>query len=169
MTRPPLEETVQRKIPVLYRVAKRLARTAADAEDLVAKTLVQVVTHWNRFDGAFPRSWMIRILRNEHLQDARRRKAQPTVQMTEVSEPAMDDFWKDVDWTLVGGQLGDALDAIPEEFRLPIVLCDVEELTYEEAAAALDCPVGTIRSRIFRGRKLLRAKLYHLTQEATGA
>jgi RNA polymerase sigma-70 factor (ECF subfamily) len=83
-----------------------------------------------------------------------------------VEEPSDDGFWEQVSWNAVGENILRELDKIPEEYRLAVALCDVEEMSYEEAAQALEVPVGTVRSRLFRGRRLLRAKLVHIMDDS---
>jgi RNA polymerase sigma-70 factor, ECF subfamily len=143
----------------LYRVAKRLTRSDVDAEDIVSQTMIAAFKNWDRFDGQHPRSWLVRILNNEWLQVLRRRKVRSEVEMSEHNEPQDHDFWKQIDSNIEAKSVIKCLDELPEEYRLAVTLCDVEELTYEEAAEALDIPIGTVRSRLFRGRRILRHKL----------
>ncbi|WP_158409171.1 RNA polymerase sigma factor [Fimbriimonas ginsengisoli] len=152
-------EVVSTEIPVLYRVARRLVLNEADAEDLVGQTLLLGAKGWASFDGRYARSWLIRILRNEHLGRIRHRAIRPESALAEVAEPSDDGFWKEVSWRAVGEDILRELDRLPEEYRIAVALCDIEELSYEEAADAIDVPVGTIRSRLFRGRRLLRSRL----------
>jgi RNA polymerase sigma-70 factor (ECF subfamily) len=160
--RPSFDSVAIAEIPVLYRVAKRIMRNDADAEDAVGQTLLAATKAWNNFDGRHCRSWLITILRNECAAIGRKRGSRPEVTIEDTAEPVAEDFWQAVEWSLVGDQLMAALDELPEDYRLPIALCDIEELGYEEAADALQIPVGTLKSRIFRGRKLLRARLISL-------
>lgn len=74
---------------------------------------------------------------------------------TAVEEP----FWDAVLWKAQADRILEELDKLPNEYRLAVTLCDLEQMTYEEAAEALEVPIGTIRSRVFRGRSMLRAKL----------
>ena len=147
------------EIPVLYRVARRITGNDADAEDAVGQTLMAAVKAWDRFDGQHARSWLIKILKNECFVISRKRGKRLETDISIVAEPATEDFWQAVDWTLVGDHLLEALDDLPTEYRLAVALCDVEQMGYEEAAEALEIPVGTLKSRIFRGRKLLRSRL----------
>ncbi len=153
---------IDRELSVLYRVAKRLTLNPTHAEDLVGQTMLLAATHWENFDGRYPRSWLIQILRNEWMNTVRKGKVRREVDIDAVLEPAEDDFWCAIDHSLDAETIIAALDKLPEEYRLAVTLCDVEELSYDEAAMALGVPVGTIRSRLFRGRKILRSRLVHL-------
>jgi RNA polymerase sigma-70 factor (ECF subfamily) len=157
--KPSFDEVAMAEIPVLYRVARRITGNDADAEDAVGQTLMAAVKAWDRFDGHHARSWLIKILKNECFAISRKRGKRLETDISIVAEPATEDFWQAVDWTLVGDHLLEALDDLPTEYRLAVALCDVEQMGYEEAAEALEIPVGTLKSRIFRGRKLLRSRL----------
>ncbi len=155
------EELAIGEIPVLYRVARRLVRNPDDAEDLVSQTLFLAARAWASFDGRFPRSWLIKIMKNEHLKMVRSAAIRPeTVRLDDAPEP--DDAeagWRDLEARMIGENIVAELDSIPEEFRMAVALCDVEGMSYQEAASALEVPLGTIRSRLFRGRRLLRDRL----------
>lgn len=143
---------------MLYRVARRLTKNEDEAADLVQQTLVKAFGAWKRFDGVHLRSWLIKILRNEHLMKVRTERRIEHVELKEDS--ATDDgLWDELAWRDQAHRLLIELDELPEEFRWVVVLCDVEQLSYEEAAAVLDIPIGTIRSRLSRGRAQLRARL----------
>lgn len=157
--KPDFSTVVRQEIEVLFRIARQLAGNDADAEDLVGQTFLQATKAWDRFDGSYPRGWLIKILRNEHLSTIRQATARPTVGLDEVAEPAEACFWQEIDWKLVGHDLHRILLAMPEELRLVISLCDIEELTRDEVALALANPVGTINSRLHRARKMLRARI----------
>jgi RNA polymerase sigma-70 factor (ECF subfamily) len=159
LAKKPFEDVVKAELSTLYRVAVRLCRNETTAEDLVAQTLFLAAKGWQAFDGNYPRSWMIRIMRNEYASAHRKVGSGPTVSIDEVSEPYDDLFWREIDWNISGSEIGRALDAIPEENRLAVVMCDMESLTRDEAAEALGVPVGTLNSRLHRGRNMLRAKL----------
>lgn len=148
-------QTVEPEIPVLYRVASRLVRRREDAEDLVGQTLLLAAQAWPKFNGTYLRSWLLRILRNTHLNSLRRL---PESSLTEL-EASGQDVHQDVTTSLTYGSILSFLDALPEEFRMAVVLCDIEEMSYREAAHAMKVPVGTLQSRLFRGRKMLKDHL----------
>lgn len=164
--KPRFEDVVETELPVLYRTAKRLTMNDSEAEDLVGQTLYLAARAWPTFDGAYPRSWMIKILRNEHL--GRRKKAgnRPEVALDDVAEPSHDGYWQAIDWGIVGQEVVRALDFLPEDYRMAVALCDVEGLTRQEVADALGVPEGTVNSRLHRGRNLLRARLVALLGDA---
>ena len=149
------ETSLRNELPVLFRVAKRLAKSSDTAEDLVGQTLYAAVRFKGSFDGRHLRSWLIKILRNEFNTLIRREAARPTVVLDEVEGEA-ESFWEEVQWRVDADTLMRELDNLSEEHRMIIQLCDVEELSYEEAADALDIPIGTVRSRLFRARAKLR-------------
>jgi RNA polymerase sigma-70 factor, ECF subfamily len=159
MRKPSFESVVMTELPVLYRVAKRLVRSEADAEDLVGQCLLLAAKAWDQFDGRHPRSWLIRILKNEHLGRIRSRANKQETAIDDIAEPSEEGFWEEISWRAVGQDIMTELDKIPEEYRMAVVLCDIEEMSYEDAAIAMDCAVGTVRSRLFRGRRILRSRL----------
>jgi len=149
------ETELRAELPILFRVAKRLAKSADVAEDLVGQTLYSAVRFRNSFDGRHLRSWLIKILRNEFNSLLRRESSRPTVVLEDV-EGESESFWDEVHWRVDAEVLMRELANLSEEHRLIIQLCDVEELSYEEAADALEIPIGTVRSRLFRARAKLR-------------
>jgi RNA polymerase sigma-70 factor (ECF subfamily) len=152
----------------LYRVAFHLARDPTDAEDLVQETIVRAIAAYEQFDpGTNMKAWLTKILHNFFFDHYRQRKR--WVSAEEVSQPEAD-YWGHLPVDNPGpesqvllreldDQITAVLRKIPEEFRAPIVLVDVGDLTYEEAAHVLSCPIGTIRSRLSRGRKLMQQYL----------
>ena len=154
------EKVAMAEMAVLYRVAKRLSRDASDAEDLVGQALLAGAKAWENFDGRYARSWLIKILTNEYLAMKRKRSVRPeTVTLADTFDPPTDGLAQEVENRALTGELLKELDALPEEYRLAVALCDVEEMAYQEAADALGVPVGTVRSRLFRGRRILRDRL----------
>lgn len=152
------ENAVRGELAVLYRVARRLVRSPEEAEDLVQQTLMRAFGAWSRFDGQHLRSWLIRILRNENLMRVRSNQRVEHAELKEDS--AIDEgFWDDIVWRDHADRILNALDEIPLDFRMTVVLCDVEQMSYDEAATILDIPVGTVRSRLSRGRAMIRARL----------
>jgi RNA polymerase sigma-70 factor, ECF subfamily len=165
------EAAATRELALLYRISRRLTRKESDAEDLVSQTLFLAARAWGSFDGRYPRSWFIRIMKNEHLRTIRSSRSEaPTVALEEAPEiAASSSEWHDLDARLIGDSVIEELDKLPEEYRLAVSLCDSEGLSYQEAADALEVPVGTVRSRLFRGRRILRERLawmQHLGGEA---
>lgn len=156
---PDFEQTVRPELALLYRVARRMTCSADEAEDLVQQTLIKAYRGWQRFDGSYLRSWLLRILRNELAYSKRRQDA--SVQTSELEEETAGDngLWDSVAWRDQVNRILLALEQLPAEYRLAVLLCDVEEMSYDEAAKAMDVPIGTVRSRVSRGRALIRKRL----------
>jgi len=157
---PTWEEVARDKGRFMYTVAYRLAGNDEDAQDLVQEALIRVKRGLERYEPGSLEGWLARIVTNVFLDEVRRRRRRPTHALPDDPErvlppsPAADE---------VSTQLSDdiqaALAALPEEFRVPVVLCDVADQSYEQIAASLGVPVGTVRSRLHRGRRLLRTML----------
>lgn len=153
------ESVAVAELPVLYRVARRLTLNASAAEDLVGQTLLKAAAGWSGFDGRYARSWLIRIMQNIHSREMGKLSAQAIQVPLEENTATTGDVWHDLETRLAGASIVEELDRIPLEYRLAVTLCDMEELSYEEAAEAMGVPVGTVRSRLFRGRQILRQRL----------
>jgi RNA polymerase sigma-70 factor (ECF subfamily) len=155
------EKAALTELPLLYRVARRYAMNAAEAEDLVGQTLLAAAKAWANFDGRHVRSWLITILKNEHLKAIRTRSSRPrTIALEDHSSDAADgDIGEEINQRAFVDDILRELDNLPEDFRMAVALCDVEQMSYEDAAASLGIPIGTVRSRLFRGRRALREKL----------
>ncbi|MEQ1821738.1 MAG: sigma-70 family RNA polymerase sigma factor [Fimbriimonadaceae bacterium] len=156
--RPDFENSIRPELPVLYRVARRMVSSDDEAADLVQQTLLKSFQAWGRFDGRHLRSWLIQILRNENRMRLRSKGRHETEDISD-NDIADTSFWDEVHWRHQANQLLVELDKLAPEFRIAIVLCDIEEMSYDEVAIAMDIPVGTVRSRLSRGRALLRKKL----------
>ena len=144
----------------LYNVAYRLTGNDDDAYDLVQEALLRVRKGLETYQPGSMEAWLSRIVTNVFLDEVRRRRRRPVetlpedperlLPVTPGADEATDRLPEDVQA---------ALRRLPEDFRTAVVLCDVVGLSYEEIAEALSVPVGTVRSRIHRGRRLLRAAL----------
>jgi len=158
-------EQVLPELEVLYRVARRLTRSATEAEDLVQDALVRAYRGFHRFDGRHPRAWLLTILRNTHINELRRRR--PDLLEDEVAQrlPAIGPDGR-VDGTAERALRDDfdplvreALNSLSANHRAVIALVDLDGLTYEEAARLLGVPAGTVMSRLHRARRRVRARL----------
>lgn len=130
-----------------------------DAEDLVSETLFLAAKAWPTFDGRYARSWLIKIMKNRQIRRQSKGKLDTvSLDVVEMKEPAAD-VWHDLDSRVIAGRIVEQLVNLPEEYRTAVELCDVEGLDYKEAAEALEIPLGTIRSRLYRGRRMLRELL----------
>ncbi|HTR98879.1 MAG TPA: sigma-70 family RNA polymerase sigma factor [Bacteroidota bacterium] len=155
---------------LLYNYALRMTNNPADADDLVQETYLKAYRFWDSYEqGTNIRAWLFRILKNSYINRYRREVREPdTVEYDDVKSmyAARGDApgeGNDVQESMFGHLLDDeitgAIASLPDEFRTVVILCDIEGLTYEEVAAFMECPLGTVRSRLHRGRKLLRGKL----------
>ena len=159
---PTWEEIARDHGRFLYSVSYRLTGDHDDAQDLVQEVLLRVRRGLATYQPGSLEGWLSRIATNAFLDDVRRAKRRPIEALPDDAErvlagaPAADD-------ALDAAQLPDhvqaAVRSLPADYRAAVVLCDVVGLTYDEIAAALDVPVGTVRSRIHRGRMQLREKL----------
>jgi len=158
-------EQVLPELELLYRVALRLTSSPSEAEDLVQDTLVRAFRAFDRFDGRYPRAWLLTILRNTRRNDLRRRR--PDLLDAEVADriPARgQDGEQDATAAqAVAGQLmpqvRDAIAGLSAKHRSVLVLVDLDGLTYREAADVLEVPIGTVMSRLHRARRKVRAQL----------
>jgi RNA polymerase sigma-70 factor (ECF subfamily) len=166
------EELVLEHLGSLHGFALTLTRNAADAEDLVQDAVVRAYRFFHRFErGTNVRAWLFRIVRNTFINAYRKRRARPAESRFEAIAGAYEQL---IDETRVlrlpnpEEALSDALvlddvrrglDDMPEEYRAVVHLCLLEGFSYRETAEALDVPVGTVMSRLHRGRKRLQAAL----------
>jgi RNA polymerase sigma-70 factor, ECF subfamily len=159
---------VEPEIEVLLRVAHSLTGSWADAEDVVQETLIRAFRAIDGFDGRHPRAWLLTILRRTHLNSLRR--SRPLLVEDHALERRRPAFGQAASVAspedVVGERLLDddveaALLALDPKFRTAVLLVDVNQLSYAEAAEALDVPVGTLMSRLSRGRARLRKRLRH--------
>jgi RNA polymerase sigma-70 factor (ECF subfamily) len=157
---PTWEEVAREHGRFLYNVAFRLAGSDADAQDLVQEALLRIRRGLESYTPGALEAWLARIVTNVFLDEVRRRRRRPSVAFPDepdlVLPPARA---ADEAGDALSDEVQHALAALPEEFRVAVVLCDVAGLSYDEIAGAQGVPVGTIRSRIHRGRRLLRAAL----------
>ena len=157
----------------LYGAAMRMTRNPTDAEDLVQETLLKGFAAFDSFhEGTNLRAWLFRILTNTYINQYRRKQRQPyqssADELTdwqlhdaqEHSASAPRSAETEALERLADSDVVEALAAIPEDFRLAVYLADVEGFSYKEIAEIMETPVGTVMSRLHRGRKLLRESLH---------
>ncbi len=153
-----MESVVLAELDKLYRVATRMVSEPTKAEDLVGLTLFTAFKNADHCDGRFPTAWLIKIMRHHWLHEMR--KVSESTDASELIETQIDAHAHHKFLAAIQSlDILRALDKLPTEYRMAIVLCDMEELDYAEAATALSVPVGTIRSRLSRGRTLLQQQL----------
>ena len=144
----------------LYNVAYRLTGNDDDAYDLVQEALLRVRKGLETYQPGSLEAWLSRIVTNVYLDAVRRRRRRPVEALPEDPERLLPSSpGADEATDRLPDDVQVALRRLPEDFRTAVVLCDVVGLSYEEIADALSVPVGTVRSRIHRGRRLLRAAL----------
>lgn len=157
---------------MLYAVALRLTRNPAEAEDLTQTTILKALRFHDKFQrGSYIKAWLLTILRNTFINSYRRRARRPSIVQLSGTEPAPDPSpdpkvgYDPVGRTyvdiieLLDDDVRQAIEDLPDEFRIPVILADIEDKSYKEIAAVMDCPLGTVMSRLYRGRKLLRGRL----------
>jgi RNA polymerase sigma-70 factor (ECF subfamily) len=159
----------------LYAAALRLTRNPSDAEDLVQETYLKAYRGFKGFEqGTNLRAWLYRILTNTFINTYRSKKRRPEetefdevedlylyrrlggLEAATVGRSAEDEL---MDW-FSEAEVKDALEALPEQFRMAVLLADVEGFSYKEIADILDVPIGTVMSRLHRGRKAMQRELY---------
>jgi RNA polymerase sigma factor (sigma-70 family) len=164
-TPPSWEELVRDHSARVYRLAYRLTGNRPDAEDLTQDVFVRVFRSLHRFQPGTFEGWLHRITTNLFLDGARRRQKIRFDGLAEGAAERLPSLWPTPSEQLADADLDHdvaaALAALSPEFRAAVVLCDIEGLTYEEISEVLDVKIGTVRSRIHRGRAQLRAALDH--------
>ena len=159
---PAWEDVARRYGRQIYNYAYRLTGNRDDASDLVQDVLLRVQRGLESYTPGSFEGWLWRITRNAFLDDIRKRKRRPTVALVDlersplVTMPSPDEVLAQV---RLSDDVQVALLKLPVEFRECVVMCDVVGLSYDEIASAVEIPVGTVRSRIHRGRKMLRELL----------
>lgn len=162
----------------LYTAAFYLTKNEAEAEDLVQEAYLRAFRFFHQFEpGTNCRAWLLSILRNVFINRYRQRKQQPemvnweTIDETYAAMIAEHETEDKINpetllfSSVMDSEVQQALKDLPEEFRTAIILVDIEELSYDEAAAIMECPVGTVRSRLSRGRRLLQVGLREYAQK----
>jgi RNA polymerase sigma-70 factor (ECF subfamily) len=160
-------------LDVLYRVALRLTGNPSDADDLVQETMLKAYRAWDQYEkGTNAKAWLLTILRHAFINEYRRKTRHPeTVDLDTIEPFAVFPEIQDEDPQgaffdrIVDDEVLRAIDQLPEAFRETLVLSDVEGMSYQEIAGILEIPVGTVKSRLFRARHLLQAKLYDYAVE----
>lgn len=165
-------ELAMQYAPQLYSAALRMTKNASDAEDLVQETYLKGFRSFNSFeDGTNLRAWLFRILTNNFINTYRAKQRRPQVtdlddvedlylykrvRTLDIASRSAEDTLFDL---FTDGEVKDALEALPDNFRVPVLLADVEGFSYKEIADMLDIPLGTVMSRLHRGRKSMQKRL----------
>jgi len=172
------ENLVLEHVDMLYAVAMGLTRNATDAEDLTQNTLVKALRFHDKFrEGTYIKAWLLTILRNTFINEYRRKARRPAfVELTgaeaapdtnpdptapiPVREGRVEELME-----LLDDNVRKAIEDLPPDFRQAVVMADLEDRSYKEIADIMQCPLGTVMSRLFRGRKLLREALGDYARE----
>jgi len=160
----------------LFNYAMRITGDSDDADDLVQETLLKAFRFFDKFEkGTNSKAWLFRILKNSYINEYRRQVKEPN----KVDYEDVQNFYENIKATdiktqhyeedafnnLLDDNISNAITKLPEDFRTVIILSDIEGYTYEEIADFVDCPVGTVRSRLHRARKMLYAQLYDYAED----
>lgn len=164
--------------PQLYSAAMRMTRNASDAEDLVQETYLRGYRSYATFEeGTNLRAWLFRILTNTFINSYRAKQRRPqetdlgdtedlylykNVRNIDPSSRSAEDTLFDL---FTDDEVKAALESLPDNFRVPVLLADVEEFSYKEIAEMLDIPIGTVMSRLHRGRKAMQKQLVEFATE----
>jgi RNA polymerase sigma-70 factor, ECF subfamily len=152
----------------VYRVARRLVRTKEEAEDLMQETYARAFRSWRSYTpGTNLRAWLLRILTNLNIDRGRRQQRTPDMQPMEEGDYFLYNRLAETEGSdddrvierLSQDDIVTALAEVPHDFRDVIVLVDIGDFSYQEAAQILDIPIGTVMSRLHRGRRILKAEL----------
>lgn len=173
------EQEVVKYIDLLFSVAFRLTRNREDAEDLTQSTMVKAFRFHEQFEkGTNMKAWLLTILRNTFINDYRKKSKEPTKVELLGNEPAKssapdtqvpgvivqpDDHEPLLE--LLDESVRRALDSLPQEFRIAVIMSDLQDYSYKEIADVMNCPIGTVMSRLFRGRRLMREYLEKIKNE----
>ncbi|MDI6778619.1 MAG: sigma-70 family RNA polymerase sigma factor [Bacteroidota bacterium] len=160
----------------LYSFARRLTGNPDDADDLLQDTYLKAYRFWDKYEkGTNIRAWLFRIMKNSFINRYRKETKEPeTIDFDEIQDfytkakdtvDDNDDLGKKIFSGLLDDDVTRALDSLSPDFKTVVILCDIEGYTYEEIAEFIDTPIGTVRSRLHRGRKLLQSKLFKYAKE----
>lgn len=168
-------------LDALYGVALRLIKNERDAEDLVQDTYLKAFNHFDKYQrGTNCKAWLFKILTNTFINRYRKKQKERTFLVEDDERPLYEryaakpgspldrafDSETQLYHTVFGDEVRDALEQVPTDFRMVVLLADLHDFSYKEIADIMDCPIGTVMSRLYRGRRLLQKQLveYALTQ-----
>jgi RNA polymerase sigma-70 factor (ECF subfamily) len=165
-------------VDALYNTAYRMTRNSEDAEDLVQETYLKAYRYYDKFEeGTNFKAWLFKIMKNTFINNYRKKQQAPTLSdfaeieesfENQVSEDASKQMKNPEDELLenvLDEDVQQALDKLPPDYRMVVLLADLEGFSYKEIAEILDVPVGTVMSRLYRGRRLLEAAMLEFARE----
>lgn len=169
------QEEAMPHVDALFGAAMRYTRSRRDAEDLVQDTLLKAYSNFDKYKpGTNCKAWLFRILTNTFINRYRKKQRERVYVVDETTGPSLDEraearpineleprkeSRKETAARLFGDEINQALDDLSFEFRSVVMLVDVYDFSYKECASILECPTGTVMSRLYRGRRLLRSQL----------
>jgi RNA polymerase sigma-70 factor (ECF subfamily) len=169
---PEFEAEVLSHIDILHAVALKLTRNLADAQDLTQSTLVKALRFHEKYQkGTYIKAWLLTILRNTFINEYRRKTRRPAMVELTGAEPAPTSkpetrlghehtaVTRSILLDLLEDEVKQAILELPKDFRDAVIMADLEDMSYKEIAERMDCPLGTVMSRLYRGRKVLREQL----------
>jgi RNA polymerase sigma-70 factor (ECF subfamily) len=172
------EATAMPYVDSLYSTAYRMTRNAEDAEDLVQETYFKAYKYYDKFEeGTNFKAWLFKILKNSFINSYRKRQLLPResdlIALEESLDRRLDGDLREREKspedelleTVLDEDVQRALDALPADFRLAVLLADLEDFSYREIADVLEIPVGTVMSRLYRGRRALEAAMLTYARE----
>jgi len=163
-------------VGALQTFAYHLTYSQDDADDLVQETYMKAYRFLNKYEkGTNAKAWLFKILKNAYINEYRKKVRQPIKvdfediityhDSDEDRGSGYSDLRQEIFENMMGDEVTTAINSLPLDFRTVILLCDIEGFTYEEIASIIDVPIGTVRSRLFRARNLLKEKLISYAQD----
>lgn len=164
------EEEIIPHLDALYNFALRLSSNSNDARDLVQDTILRAYRFFNSYEkGTNAKAWLFRISKNSYINDYRKKSRLPDMvgygeissffEFLRAERTDTTDMEDRIFRQLIGDDISNALEELQDKYHIVILLCDLEDFSYEEISNMLDIPIGTVRSRLHRGRNLLKAQL----------
>ncbi len=172
------EEVALVHLDILYNTAVQMTRNVADAEDLIQETFVKAYRFFDKFKkGTNCKAWLFKIMKNSYINRFRKKAKEPLkVDYKEIENSYLAEVKRDfqsletVDVSqifedLLEDDVKNAIDSLPFEFKMVVILADIQGLSYQEVADIMECPIGTVRSRLSRARRILQKKLYDFAKQ----